>query len=431
MVGLAWLTRPVSPLPQPSSIQHVRRLLRELALPELLGAVQGAQQEMLAVRSSKPRLSSKEAAARARLGVTGRALRVAAGQCARVLRACLDCADALAVEVAQGYFLNLALLLLALLGRVHALVRHAGVMAVYVGQALLAQQQQQRPPSEAGAGAAAEPVRVPALSSGRLARALGLQVKGGGRDGARAASGSGAHVASTTTEEDGAETGAGTAAVGAGDDEDDLGVALGPVLARMALPEAPAPSRGLTTRVIPAANGKGAQGRALLASDWSSSSEEEEVLAVTPAPVLSEVAEEDEEEDEEDDGPLFVLDREPEPQWEAAQPPAPPPAAAAAAAAAKPGKKKKKGKKEKERVGHKPPAKAAAPLPVPSFPTQQPPRLAPTPAPTLPSIGKKRKPKPKHSPGEEKAVGGKGGLLDDIDAIFKAAAPQGKKRRKD
>lgn len=391
----------------------MRRLLRELALPELFGAVQGAQQELLAIRgSSKPRSRSgkAEAAARARLRVTGRALQVAAGQCARVLRACLDCADALAVEVAQGFFLNLALLLLALLGRIHALVRHAGVTAMYVGQALLAQQQHAQPPEEAGV----EPARVSAaLPSGRLARALGVQAEAMGGNGTRA---SGAQVATTTKDQGGAGA---AAAEGAGDDEDDLGVALGPALARVALPDAPAPWRGLTTRVIPTAKGKvGAQGqgRALLATDWSSSEEEEEApVAVAPALVTSQAAEHNVDDEEEEDGePLFVLDREPEPP---------------ASVAAKPGKEKK----EKER-GPKPPAKAAA-MPAPSFLSQlQPPPRAPAPALSLPSIGRKRKPKPKkQSAGEEASKNNKAGSgspLDVIDMIFGAAAPQGKKRRK-
>ena len=386
----------------------MRRLLRELALPELLGAVQGAQQELLAIRDSKPRSRSSkaEAAARARLRVTGRALQVAAGQCARVLRACLDCADTLAVEVAQGYFLNLALLLLALLGRIHALVRHAGVTAMYVGQALLAQQPQQ-PPEEAGA----EPARVSAaLSSGRLARALGVQAEAIGWNGTRA---SGAQVATTTKDQGGA--GAAAAVEGAGDDEDDLGVVLGPALARVALPKAPAPWRGLTTRVIPTAKGKvGAQGqgRALLATDWSSSEEEEEEeetpLAVASAPVTSEAAEQGVDDEEEDGESLFVLDREP-------KPPAP--------VAAKPGRKEEKAK-ERE----------AAAMPAPSFLSQQqPPPRAPAPAASLPSIGRKRKPKPKkQSAGEEasKNKAGGGSPLDVIDVIFGAAAPQGKKRRK-
>lgn len=388
----------------------MRRLLRELALPELLGAVQGAKEEMLAVRSSnKPQSRSRKAeAACARLRVTGWALYVAAGQCARLLRACLDCADALAVEVAQGYFLNLALLLLALLGRIHALVRHAGLTAMYVGQALLAQQPLQQP-AEAGA----ELTRVSVISSGQLAGALGVQGEATGGTLTRA---SRAPMV-TTTKEGGAEA---VAAVEAGDDEDDLGVALG--RASVALPEAPAPWRGLTTRVIPAAKGKASaqgQGRALLATDWSSSEEEEEEetsFAVASAPSTSEVAGEDVKDEEKDEVPLFMLDREP-------KPPAP--------LAAKPGK-------EKDR-DPKPPTKATA-MPLPSFLGQQkPPPQAPVSAASLPSIGRKRKSKPKkQSAGEEASKkkagssgkGGGGSPLDVIDMIFEAAAPQGMKRMK-
>ncbi len=362
--------------------QHVRRLLGELALPAMLAAVQGAQRELLAVRGSG--FTSKQRAARTqKLQVTGRALHVAAGQCALVLRACRACADALAVEVVQGYFLNLTLLLLALLGRIHALVRHAGVAALYVGQAVLRQ--------DIGEEAKQDARRPTAPSQVRLARALGIAL--GPDDG----DGSGGGVTSNPGEQAGGD--------GNGDD-DDLGVALGPLVAPYpAAPAAAAPKRALlTTRVIPKGKAAAASlvgGRAMLADEYSSSSEEDEEqspapLPPPPPPSPPAVLEDEDKDNGEDGGALaFIIDREPE-------------------------------------VGPPPPAKTK----------HQPKEAAlaaePARAVQLPAVGRTRKKKRKA--GKEKPTaaptggGGGGSLLDDIDAIFESAGSGGgsgaKKKKK-
>ena len=201
------------------------------------------------------------------------ALGMAIQQCCAALESCTGAAELLVQEVAQGYFLNLLVLFLAMLGRLSALLRHVGTLAFGLHQALEGRVGEVEAVQQEGEKMRGARSRLPMR---KFAHALGLDVAP--REEGTTAEGASVKRQPKAGQDD--------------DDDDDLGVSLGAAAAAASFtfPIPAAPVLSIRTKVIPAfstasvpkaaatsTTGKSAvASRAMLASEYSSSSDEEE-----------------------------------------------------------------------------------------------------------------------------------------------------------
>lgn len=245
-------------------------------MPALLELLATIRQDLLVgtqgVQSQKQQRKAKaqaQALATKRCAAVGMAIQ----QCCAALESCTGAAELLVQEVAQGYFLNLLILFLAMLGRFSALLRHIGTLAFGLYQALEGRVGE----IEAGQEGGKQQGRRPRLSMRKIAHALRLEV---------------APREEGTTVEGVSVKRQAEAGQDHDDDDDDLGVSLGAAAAAASFtfPIPAAPLFSVRTKVIPASTistvpntaatsttGKAAvASRAMLASEYSSSSEEEE-----------------------------------------------------------------------------------------------------------------------------------------------------------
>lgn len=224
------------------------------------------------MRGMQPQRQQTKTNAQALVARRCAAVGMAIQQCCAALKACTGAAELLVREVAQGYFLNLLVVFLAMLGRLSTLLRHVGTLAFGLYQALEGRI------GKAGKEGGREQGIRPRLSMQKFSNVLGLH-------------------AVSREEETTVEVASAKRQVKAGqddddDDDDDLGVSLGvaAAAASLNLPFHAAPVLSFRTRIIPASTtssvsnaaaasttGKTAvASRAMLVSEYSSSSEEEE-----------------------------------------------------------------------------------------------------------------------------------------------------------
>ena len=358
-----------NPNPPPQEVRHHLKALDVPALLELLATVR----QDLVSDQKKGKAKKATAASHQR----GAALGAAVRQCCGAVEACTAAAELLVQEVAQGHFLNLLVLFLAVLGRLSALLRRVGTLVYGLYQVLL----------PGGA-------KKLGLEARTVARILELESTG-----------------TTTARNEESQRGKEKTNNVDNHDDDDLGVSLGTNAAAAAAtfsfmavaPAAPA-APTVKAKVIPTTttSSSSAASRAMLASEYSSSSEEEEekqaakgLVGVVPTTQASkdEVEEEEEEEKMSNAAIRFVIDRKPATN--------PPGSDTAQVKTPKPQNKKKRS--------------AAPPVTREEGPA----------APTLAPPASKKK-KLKASKGNGSAAGGS--LLDAIDDIFQAAGAKHKKK---
>lgn len=351
--------------------------------------------ETLGAQSQKQQAKAK-AQAQVHAAKRSAAMGMAIQQCCAALESCTGAAELLVQEVAQGYFLNLLVLFLAMLGRLSALLQHVGTLAFGLHQALEGRIE------EVEEGTRGTRPRLPMR---KFAHALGLDM---------------APREEKKTVEGVSVTG--QAKAGQDDDEDDLGVSLGAAAAAASFtfPIPAGPVLSVRTKVIPASStasvanaaatstiGKAAAAsRAMLASEYSSSSEEEEgeedeeeapakqhlqqQQQVQPPPPSAKEVKQKEEDASAAAAIRFVIDRKPDVL---------PPGSGNSSKSGKPAKVDKK---------------------------QQPPLQKIVPVATTAPIGAAKKKKINEDKQKDKR---EGSLLDEIDDIFNAAGAKKAKRK--
>jgi len=359
-----------------------------------------AQKQQAKAKAQAQALAAKRSAA------VGMAIQ----QCCAALESCTGAAELLVQEVAQGYFLNLLVLFLAMVGRLSALLRHVGTLAFGLHQALEGRI------GEIEAGQEGEKTRGARsrLLTRKFAHALGLDVPS-------LEEGTTAEEASVKRQPKAGQ-----------DDDDDLGVSLGAAAAVVSFtfPISAAPVLSVRTKLIPASTTAGVTNaaatsttrksavasRAMLASEYSSSSEENEEeddeegvpakqqqqqrqqQQPQPSPPALPTAEElkQKEEDESSAAAIrFVIDRKPDIN----------PAGSGSSSS-----------------GCGKPAKSERQQPPPPKPVHV--------ALTTASGGAAKKKKVNKDKQKDKREASAGSLLDEIDDIFNAAGAKKAKRRK-
>lgn len=243
--------------------QEVRRRTEELDVPSLLDLLVEERQHLFMVKCSTKTQKEKTRRQLHQIAATrSTALSTAILQCCSAMTSITAAAELLVQEIAQGYFLNLLILFLAILGRFRTLLRHLCVQIVASRDAsFLAEDSLEGWEGKDGEKSGERPHFFGKKVMRILEKEANVTLSGVKRP------------RQNREESAGSDR----------DQEDDLGVALS-LHSSVACSTSGAP--GIITRIIPPCSGaskalvarskSGVASRAMLASEYSSSSEEGE-----------------------------------------------------------------------------------------------------------------------------------------------------------